>query len=69
MKTNDIAVKHITNTLAIIIDNIDEIEEKVIYRLTSDNKQHKTKLYYTTKGLPFFCFNGIRYYLHDFMRI
>ena len=63
-----IAVKSISNVCAIGIKEADD--EKVSFDIVTDKvlSQHKAKVYQNLKGVSFFKFGNVRYYLNEFIR-
>jgi hypothetical protein len=64
-------IKSITNNSSIIVDSVNYgIEDSVISYMIFGNKRDfegKNKIYYNSKGEPYFKKHNKRHYLKDFM--
>ena len=64
-----IGSKHITNSLALEVYGYEyDIDDKIIYKYSDENKFRKVKLYENTKGIYFNTTTG-RTYLIEIIRI
>lgn len=67
-----IAVQGLTNCFSIAILAIDETEDKItscFYNMGKKESQHTTKIFYDTKGTPYFKRYGVKYCLDEFLRV